>query len=205
MASAFSPEAERLAAALSKRLGDGPFTAREFAAELISRDSPVELIAAFDDALSHAAAADETDEMDHTLWGASPADEQLTGARRIASRAHDNALPATLADARTRQQVAELLGISSQAVSKRLAGGKLVALSRGRELRFPAWQFFEGSTLPGLADVIAVYPGGSLSLSTWAVTPNADLGRLAPADALVRRGGVERVLAALEAISADAW
>jgi hypothetical protein len=205
MATAISPEAERLAAALSKRLGDGPFTARELAAELISMESPVELIGAFDDALSRAAAADETDELDDTLWGLPPTDEQLTEARRIASRAHDDALQAALADARTRQQAAELLGISSQAVSKRHAAGTLVALSRGRELRFPAWQFYEGSTLPGLADVIAAYPGGVLSLSTWAVTPNADLDGLVPAEALARRGGVERVLAVLEAISPDAW
>ena len=205
MATAISPQAERLAAALSKWLGDGPFTARELAAELLSTESAVELIGAFDDALSTAAAADETDELDDTLWGSPPTDEQLTEARRIASRARDDALRSVLADARTRQQAAELLGISAQAVSKRHAAGMLVALSRGRELRFPSWQFYEGSTLPGLADVIAAYPGGALALSMWATTANADLDRLAPAQALARRGGAERVLAALEALSPDAW
>ena len=76
---------------------------------------------------------------------------------------------------------------------------------RGREWRFTAWQFQDGRTLPGLADVVAAYPGGTLSLCTWAITPHADLDRRTPAEALARRGGPERVLATLEAIGPDAW
>ena len=41
MATAISPKAERLAAALEERLGDKPLTARELAAELV--ELPVEL------------------------------------------------------------------------------------------------------------------------------------------------------------------
>ena len=205
MSTATSQEAVRLAAELKKRLGDGPLTARELAEQLVATDNPAALIAAFDDAMARAAAADEADEVDHSVWGSPPDDARLAEARRVAQRAQQEALSAVMADALTRQEAAELLGISPQAVSKRHAAGALVALTRGRELHFPAWQFHEGATLPRLAGVIAAYPGGALSLSTWAVTPNADLDALAPAHALARRGGPQRVLAVIDAIGTAAW
>lgn len=204
MAAIRTPEADRLAAELAKRLGDKPLTARELAAQLVATDSPAELIDAFDDALARAAAIDEQT-LDETLWGAPPSASALAQARRVRQRAQDEALVGVLADAHSRAQAAALLGISPQAVSKRHAAGRLVALSRGRELYFPAWQFADGAALPGLAAVLAAYPGSPLALSTWAVASNPDLDRATPAQMLARRGGVERVLETLEALSAAAW
>lgn len=205
MPATIAPEAERLADELVKRLGNGRLTAREVAAELVSADSPVALIGAFDDALMRAAAAGETDELDDTLWGPAPGDQQLADARQIARSAADEAMAAALAGALTRGQAAQRLGISAQAVSKRHAAGRLVALSRGRVKLFPAWQFHEDGVLPGVADVLAAYPGGPLSLSTWATTPNPDLDEATPAQTLVGRGGVSRVLEALRPLDPDAW
>ena len=205
MAVATSPEADRLATALAKRWGQGPFTARELAGEIVAADAPTDLIAAFDAALCRAAEAGETDELDDTLWGLPPTDEDLAQARRVARRAQLEALTAVLTDALTRGQAGELLGISPQAVSKRLASGALMALARGRELRFPAWQFHEGRALPGLTETIAAYPGTPLALSVWATSANPDLDGLTPARALLRRDGVQRVLNLIESISADAW
>ncbi|MBE2316662.1 DNA-binding protein [Solirubrobacter sp. CPCC 204708] len=199
------PEADRLAAALAKRMGRTTFTARELADELVASDSPAELLTALEDALARAAEADETEPLDEALWGSAPGEHELADIRRTAQQAQQEALGLVLADALTRQQAAELLGISPQAVSKRHAAGSLVALARGREQHFPAWQFHEGATLPGLAEVIAAYPGGALSLSTWATTPNPDLEGRSPERTLTRRGGVEQVLAAIEAITAAAW
>ena len=110
-----------------------------------------------------------------------------------------------MSDMTTRQQVAELLGVTPQAVSRRRAAGALAAVIRGREYRFPEWQFHDGATLPGLGDVIDAYPGGTLALSAWAVTPNPDLDNLSPAAALTRRGGVRRVVEAVHALTPDAW
>ena len=205
MPATVAPEAERLADELVKRLGNGRLTARELAAELVSADSPVALIGAFDDALTRAAAADETEELDDTLWGPAPSDQQLADARQIAASALDEAMAAALAGALTRGQAANRLGISAQAVSKRHAAGRLVALSRGRAKLFPAWQFHDEGVLPGIADVLAAYPGGPLSLSTWATTPNPDLDDATPAQTLARRGGVSRVLEALQPLHPDAW
>ncbi len=195
------PELHRLEAELSKRMGKRAYTAREFAAELVADDAPADLLNAFEDALVQAAAGDEPAALDETLWGPEPSAEQLAHARRVAQRARQDELAIALADALTRDHAARLLGISPQAVSKRLAAGSLSALARGRELRFPAWQFHEGATLPGLAEVLAAYPGSTLALTTWASTPNLDLDGATPAQMLARRGGVERVLAAIEAIS----
>jgi hypothetical protein len=201
-----STETDRLAQELAKRLGDEPLTARELAQGILdSVDDPGALIGAFDDALSLLAAAGETDELDDTLWGLPPDDAQLVKARRAAQRAQREALDVVLADALTRAQAADLIGISPQAISKRHANHTLVALARGRELYFPAWQFRDGAALPGLAEAIAAYPGSPLSLSTWAVTPHPDLDGLSPAQALARRGSVQRVLAVIESISAAAW
>ena len=205
MSTATSQEAVRLAAELKKRLGDGPLTARELAERLVATDNPAALIAAFDDALARAAAANPRRCGRARRSRPPPDDARLAEARRVAQRAQQEALSAVMADALTRQEAAELLGISPQAVSKRHAAGALVALTRGRELHFPAWQFHEGATLPRLAGVIAAYPGGALSLSTWAVTPTADLDALAPAHALARRGGPQRVLAVIDAIGTAAW
>jgi len=204
MAAIRTPEADRLAAELAKRLGDKPLTAREVAAQLVATDSPAELLEALDDALARAAAVEEQP-LDEALWGPPPGTQELAQARRVKQHAQDEALSGVLADALSRAQAASLLGISPQAVSKRHAAGALVALSRGRELYFPAWQFADGAALPGLTDVIAAYPGSPLALSTWAVTANTDLDRATPAHMLARRGGVERVLEAIEAISAAAW
>ena len=205
MAVRTSPEAVRLAAELAKRMGEGSFTARELAAELVGDDHPLELISAFDAALSRAASADEPDELDEALWGPPPAGHDLAEARRVAQRAQRQALRAVLADALSRGEAAALLGISPQAVSKRHASGSLVALARGRELQFPAWQFQDGAALPGLADVIAAYPGSALALSTWATSEHADLDGRTPAQELPRRGGPERVLDAIDSSSPAGW
>jgi hypothetical protein len=194
MASTATPETERLADELVKRLGEGPLTARELAAELTKREIPATLIGAFDAALSQSAAADEADQLDEALWGGTPTDRQLADASRASYTTLTGAMREALSDALTRDQAAERLGITPQAVSKRVASGGLVALRRGRVNRLPAWQFYEDTVLPGLKQVISAYPGGALSLTIWATSPSPDLDAATPAQVLSRRGGLLRVL-----------
>jgi hypothetical protein len=205
VATIVTPEGERLAEELIKRLGDGPLTARELAAELVAEDAPAELIGAFDDALSRTAGAGESDQFDERLWGPSPTAEQLAEARRVARGALGEPLERALADALTREQAARQLGVTPQAVSKRVASGGLVALRRGRVKWFPAWQFHEDGALPGLEKVIAAFPGSALSLTNWATAPSADLDDATPAQTLSRRGGLARVLDATAALTPAAW
>jgi hypothetical protein len=205
MASTATPEAERLAEELVKRLGEDPLTPRQLAAELTGEEAPAALIGAFDAALSRTAAADENDQLDETLWGRAPSDRDLASARRASYATLEDALRDALSDALTREQAATRLGITPQAVSKRVASGGLIALRRGRVSRLPAWQFYEDGTLPGLKQLIAAYPGGALSMTIWATSPTPDLDGNTPASTLTRRGGVSRVLEAVRALTPAAW
>src|ERR1022692_2030354 len=57
----------------------------------------------------------------------------------------------------TAEQVGQLIGISRQAVEKRRAQGKLVALTTGRHgYRYPVWQFGESGTIPGFQETLSV-------------------------------------------------
>lgn len=205
MASTVTPEAERLAEELVKRLGEGPLTPRQLAAELAGEAAPAALIGAFDAALSRTAAADETDRLDEGLWGRAPSDQELALARRTSYATLEDALRNALSDSLTREQAATRLGITPQAISKRVASGGLIALRRGRTSRLPAWQFYEDRTLPGLKQLIAAYPGGTLSLTIWATSPTPDLDGSTPAQALARRDGVSRVLEPALALTPAAW
>jgi|HubBroStandDraft_2_1064218.scaffolds.fasta_scaffold00096_4 hypothetical protein len=205
MASTATPETERLADELVKRLGEGPLTVRELAVELATQEVPATLISAFDAALSQSAAADETDQLDEALWGSTPTDRELADARRASYTTLTGAMHKAFSDALTRDQAAERLGITPQAVSKRVASGGLVALRRGRVNRLPAWQFYEDTVLPGLKQVISTYPGGALSLTIWATSPSPDLDATTPAHALSRRGGLLRVLEVARGLTPAAW
>jgi len=138
-------------------------------------------------------------------WGPEPTDDELAEARRAGEGAVQAALNAALDGALSRDAAAARIGVTPQAVSERRKAGKLVALRRGREWRFPAWQFADDGTLPALDELIDAYPGTPLALSTWAVTPARDLDGLTPAQALGRRGGSERVLELAHALRGAAW
>ncbi len=194
-----------MAEELVKRLGERPLRARELASELAAVDASPELIGAFDAALSRVAARKERDSLDEAVWGAEPTDGQLAEAHRASYGTLEDAMGEALAGALTREQAAHRLGITPQAVSKRIASGALVALRRGRVSRLPAWQFYEDRVLPDLNELIAAYPGGALALTHWANSPLPDLEGLTPAQALTRRGGAARVVEAARSLTPAAW
>jgi hypothetical protein len=200
------PQAARLAE-LTACVGKGPFTADELASALVELHRPAALIRALSEALAPAAVAavDDKDELDQALWGPAPTAGQLAAAREEAQAALDEALSVALTGALTRAQAGRRLGISPQAVSKRLAARRLISLERGREKRLPIWQFHDDGVLPGLPEVIEAWPGTALALTMWATAPSVDLGGRRPARALIGRGGVPRVLAAIEALTPSAW
>ena len=138
-------------------------------------------------------------------WGPEPSESQLVEARRMGDDAAQAALDRALDGALSRDAAAARIGVTPQAVSERVKAGKLVGLRRGREWRFPAWQFADDGTLPALDELIAEWPSTPLALSTWAVTPSPDLDGRTPAQALGRRGGPERVRELAHALSASAW
>ncbi len=100
------------------------------------------------------------------------------------------------------QGVRTLLGgVTKQAVSQRVHGGRMLALRTGSgRTVYPLWQFRSGDVLAGLAEVLrrAGYDPDRAttgwSLASWLVTEDPDLGG-SPRDLLLA-GRVEPVLRA---------
>lgn len=86
-------------------------------------------------------------------------------------------------------QVCELLGVSRQAVAKKVAAGQLLALPAGRTRRFPTWQFHLGAHTEVRVEVAAIltafrdtYPDlRPYQVAAWAMTPQPELGGDTPA------------------------
>jgi hypothetical protein len=98
-------------------------------------------------------------------------------------------------------QVAELLGISRQAVDKRRKAGQLLAVALPkRGLLYPAWQFTEaGTPLAGLVEVLGVLRAhDAWAQARFFVTGSDRLDGGRPLDRL-REGALDPVLAAARA------
>jgi excisionase family DNA binding protein len=107
----------------------------------------------------------------------------------------------------TRDDAAELLGISAQSVTDKLAAGKLVGIKVGREWRLPAWQFdpdMPDSVLPDLNIVQTVFPGGPVSLSQWILRPQPEFDGRTPREELIRHGSAG-VIELAGALTATGW
>lgn len=208
MAERASRGLESALAAVRKRPG---VTVRELAEEIAKDESAAELIVEVYEILvgtrpTSALVADGVidDEMTNS-WGAAPLADSVASARRTSERRRDEELARALDGALTREEAGKRLGVTPQAVSDRLRARRLVGLRRGREWRFPSWQFGDDGALPGIEKVIAAWPGTPLALSTWAVTPSVDLDGRSPAEVLGRGGPLEPVLDLIHSLAAAAW
>jgi hypothetical protein len=91
-------------------------------------------------------------------------------------------------------QVAEVLGISRQAVDKRRSANQLLALTQGRRgYSYPSFQFDDGRTIRGLEQVL----GQLAALDPWMqmaffTSPNERLGGSTPIEGL-QKGLIEDV------------
>jgi hypothetical protein len=95
------------------------------------------------------------------------------------------------------ERVGEVLTISRQAVEKRRKTGRLIGVSLGRRgFGYPAWQFSERGTLPGLEAVLDVLkPHDAWTKLVFFTSENAATNGKRPLDVL-RSGDVEKVVAA---------
>lgn len=103
----------------------------------------------------------------------------------------------------TTEQVRELLGgISRQAVSQRVANGRLMAVEISGRSHFPDWQFLDGRVVDGLDAVLAeLGEVGKRGLAADALmrTSLAEEGGSTPVDLLVA-GDVDRAVHYVRAI-----
>ena len=97
----------------------------------------------------------------------------------------------------TADQVSKILSISRQAVDKRRRAGQLIGLTRGkRGYAYPAWQFRDGQTLPGLERALKVLNRHDPWTQTlFMLNPHTDLGGNTPL-AELRAGHVDAVVRA---------
>ncbi|MBB3040023.1 helix-turn-helix domain-containing protein [Hoyosella altamirensis] len=145
--------------------------------------------------------------LDASLWGAAPSPAEQKQAALENLRRQYEARRAIVDTSLTRTEAAELLSVSEQAILDRLETGDLVGLKKGREWRLPPWQFSpdtERGFVPGVAQLRHVYPGGAVSLTQWATTPNAELDGATPAEELAA-GRIDAVLKAAETGTSAAW
>ena len=100
----------------------------------------------------------------------------------------------------TAEQVADVLGISRQAVEKRRSSGNLLALTTGRHgYRYPTWQFTKTGVIPGFDKVLAVLDGHDPWMqAAFFLGNNPRLNNKRPLDVL-QSGALTAVLKAAEA------
>jgi len=88
----------------------------------------------------------------------------------------------------TADDVAARLGISRAAVEQRRRTGQLLAVPGDAGPGYPACQFEGGTVVPGLVAVLAWFDlEGAWGAFAFLLTPDDQLGGLAPLDALKRR------------------
>lgn len=99
-------------------------------------------------------------------------------------------------------------GVTRQAVSQRVKGGRLLALRTGSgRTVYPLWQFREGDVVTGLAEVLGVAgyepdrPSTGWTLASWLVTDDPSLGG-SPRE-LLFAGRVDPVLEAAREVRAE--
>ncbi len=144
--------------------------------------------------------------LDPALWGPAPDADEARGAAAANAVRVARERAEVAADALSREAIADLLGISAQAVSNRIRQDRLVAIREGRRWLLPVWQFdsaLADPVLPGIPDALHAWPGSPVALSRWARTPSRDLDARTPAAAL-RDGDVREVVAAARALGAPA-
>lgn len=101
---------------------------------------------------------------------------------------------ALVEDSWSTREVADLLGISPQGVTKRRTKANLLAFLDRGDWRYPRWQFTGSALLPGVLDVWKALPGkhDALGLVRWFTLPARALDDATPLERL-RAGALAEV------------
>lgn len=82
-------------------------------------------------------------------------------------------------------QVCDLLGVSRETIRKKVDRRQLLALPKGGDRVFPAFQFNQGDVLPGLSDVLAALETESPFVAlSFLLSTSAELGGKTAVEAL---------------------
>ena len=201
--SAISELTEPLTSTLHEIVGRGAMGAGKLAAAL-TQGSPQALQSLRDLIDRTLATLHGDDSLAQDVWGKEPTRAEMNDARAKAEYSRAVAVEQTVRDSLTRDEVAKRLGISAQAVSKRVKADQLVVLQHGGRGQYPLWQFADDGVIAAIPDLVHAFPS-TLSLSMWMTTPSADLDGLTPTQMLHHRHGQSRVLELAQAVSPAAW
>jgi len=157
--------------------------------------------------LEAAAAAESPDDLDERFWGAAP--DSVTAVTAVLADLSDQFAQRhqLAADGISRDATAELLGITAQSVTAKLAARKLVGIKLGREWRLPAWQFdpdVPTGVLPDLDTLQAVFPGGPVSLSQWMLRTQPEFDGRNAREEMVLHGSTP-VIELARVLTATGW
>lgn len=157
--------------------------------------------------LEAAATAESPDDLDERFWGPGP--DSVTAVKAVFADLSDQFAQRQrlAANGVSRDDAAELLGITAQSVTAKLASRKLVGIKVGREWRLPAWQFAPDVPTGVLADLDtlqAVFPGGPVSLSRWMLRAQPEFdGRNAREEMILH--GSAPVIGLARVLTATGW
>lgn len=107
----------------------------------------------------------------------------------------------------SRADVADLLGVSEQSITKQILGDRIVGVKDKGRWAIPSWQLDAGSEdglLPGIRELARVFPGGPVALSLWVLRPNVEFGDERPRDILAANR-VDEVIQAVKGMTAAGW
>ncbi len=157
--------------------------------------------------LEAAATAESSDDLDENFWG--PAPDSVTAVKAVFADLSDQFAERQqlAANGISRDDAAEILGVTAQSVTAKLASGKLIGIKVGREWRVPTWQFdpdIPTGVLPDLDTLQAVFPGGPVSLSRWMLRSQPEFdGRNAREEMILH--GSAPVIELARVLTATGW
>jgi hypothetical protein len=157
--------------------------------------------------LEAAATAEGSDDLDERFWG--PAPDSVSAAKAVVADLTEQFAQRRqlAADGLTRDDAANLLGITAQSVTSKLASAKLIGIKVGREWRLPRWQFDPDNAsgvLPDLDKLQAAFPGGPVSLTNWITRPQPDFDGRTPRDEMSLHGSAP-VIKVAQSLTAAGW
>ena len=131
---------------------------------------------------------------------ATPGDDDPLFRAKLRGIEHRKQVLAKLGGTVSVEKVADLIGISRQAIDKRRSQNQLIGLIQGRRgYAYPAFQFEDGKTLPGLKEILDELKGHDPWMqSIFFANGNDRLNGRTPLEAL-HRGELDAVLRAAEA------
>jgi hypothetical protein len=148
-----------------------------------------------------------SDDLDERFWGPAPDSVSAVKAAAADLSAQFAQRRQLAADSVSRDDAAELLGITPQSVTSKLASGKLIGIKSGREWRLPRWQFDADNAsgvLPDLDVLQAAFPGGPVSLSNWITAAQPDFDGRTPREEMAIHGSAP-VIKLARALTAAGW